>query len=103
MEPARLHRWRAELTRTGMAINDQLTRLLAGQQVTLATLKLPHERRPGLRPEEKLRLFLDRISRAQQRLDTPAWGRCVDCGAELPEPALDDSPWLEQCPDCEAR
>lgn len=102
MDPPRHQRLRTELARRGMAVNEQLTRLLAGQQVTLATLKLPNEREPGLRPEEKLRRFLDQIVRAQRRLDTPAWGRCIDCGAEIPEPSLDNAPWIEQCATCAA-
>lgn len=101
MSTDRHQRWRTELARRGMAVNEQLTRLLAGQQVTLATLKLPNEQKPGLRPEEKLRRFLDQISRAQRRLGTPAWGLCVDCGAALPESALDETPWLERCAGCE--
>jgi RNA polymerase-binding transcription factor DksA len=100
-DTTRHHRYRTELARCGMAVNEQLTRLLAGQNVTLATLKLPHEQSPGLRSEEKLRRFLAQIIRAQRRLDTPAWGHCVDCGAGLPPQALDDAPWLERCSRCE--
>ena len=105
MDPSRSQqeaRWRTDLARRGMAVNEQLTRLLAGQGVTLATLRLPHEQKPGLKPEEKLRLFLDQIVRAQRRLGTEAWARCVDCGEVLPSAALDDAPWLERCARCEA-
>ena len=100
MEPARRQRLRTALGHKGMEINGKLTRILANQNVTLA--KWPSEREPGLRPEERLRRFLDQIARAQQRLGTAGWGRCLACGDDLPEAALDDTPWIERCAGCAA-
>ena len=95
-------RLRQDLLRKGADINAALTALLAGQNATLATIKLPHEDKPGIKPKERLRLFLDQIIRAQRRLDTAAWGQCVVCGEPFAEAALAETPWLEECPDCEA-
>lgn len=95
-------RLRKDLLRKGADINAALTALLAGQSASLATIKLPHEDKPGMKPKERLRLFLDQIIRAQRRLDTDAWGQCVACGDPFAEVALVETPWLEECPDCEA-
>ncbi len=100
MDPARLARLRTALGRKGMEINQKLTEVLAGMNVTLATMKLPNEEKPGEKPHERLRRFLDQIIRAQRRLGTAEFGKCQDCGQPLPDLALDESPWTEQCHDC---
>lgn len=102
-DPTDHDRMRAELARKGMEVNEKLTRLLAGQDTTMATVKLPQEQKPGEKPVEKLRRFLDQIIRAQRRLGTQAWGRCATCGVDLPSQALADAPWVEQCATCAAR
>ena len=94
---------RQDLLRKGGDVNAALTALMAGQNATLATMKMPHEEKPGMKPKERLRLFLDQIIRAQRRLGTPAWGSCVECDAPFAEAALGETPWLEECPECEAR
>lgn len=102
MDPARKDRLLRDLRSKGMAVNAKLVEVLGGKNVDLATLKLPHEEKPGLKPEQKLRRFLDQIIRAQKRLETPDYGRCVQCGTVLPDGALDDTPWLELCARCAA-
>lgn len=97
-----LQRWRRDLMRKGMEVNAKLTELLANQNATLATLKLPGEGKPGEKPIERLQRFLRQISAAQQRLGTPQWGQCQRCGVVLPVGALDDTPWIEECGDCRA-
>lgn len=84
----------------GMEVNTALTSLLAHKNVTLATLKLPQEQKPGEKPEERLRRFLDQIIRAQRRLGTPAWGLCTGCAKALDPRALGEAPWTETCEDC---
>lgn len=103
LSPELMRRFRRDLARKGMAVNEQLTRLLAGKNARLLDLKMPHEQRPGLKPEEKLRMYLDQVIRAQRRLGTPQWGLCQECGVAFPEQALMDTPWLEVCEPCEAR
>lgn len=97
---ADLKRYRRELMRKGWAVNEQLTKVLAGQNTTMATVKMPHEMKPGLKPQEKLRMFLDLIVRAQNRLLTPEFGHCIECGTPFPKGALDDTAWLETCESC---
>lgn len=101
-DPAHLDRLRRDLGRKGMEVNEKLTKLLASQNTTMATVKLPQEQEPGLKPHEKLRRYLDQIIRAQRRLGTPAWGLCATCGVALAPAALDDAPWTELCAKCEA-
>lgn len=97
---AQITRLRRDLGRKGMEVNGRLTKVLAGMNARLGDLKMPHEQEPGLRPEEKLRRYLDQIIRAQRRLGTEAWGRCVTCGEAIPQAQLDDSPWKEECDSC---
>jgi RNA polymerase-binding transcription factor DksA len=102
-DAAESQRLRVDLGRKGMEVNEKLTRLLASQNTTMATVKLPQEQKPGEKPEEKLRRFLDQIIRAQRRLGTKAWGLCTECGAELPAAGLRETPWLELCNACGLR
>lgn len=101
MDKARESRLRRELGRKGMAVNEKLTRMLAGENLTLTEVVFPQDAKPGMKPKERLRLFLDQVIRAQQRLGTPEFGRCVTCGAAFPDAAIDDTPWLEECRECE--
>lgn len=97
---AHRQRWRATLARQGMAVNERLTTLLASKNAKLLDIKLPHEQKPGERPEERLRRWLDQISDAQRRLAGGAFGACLGCGAALPVAVLDEAPWTERCGAC---
>ncbi len=99
--PEQIARWRQQLAFKGQGLYAALSDVLAGKNVTLTTLKLPHEQKPGERPEERLRRFLDQVSRAQKRLGTPAWGLCPRCQAPVPEVVLDEAPWTETCSACQ--
>ncbi len=97
---AHIARLRRDLARKGMEVNGRLTHVLAGMNATLLDLKMPHEQKPGLRPEEKLRRYLDQIIAAQRRLGTDAWGDCTTCGGAIPQAQLDDAPWVDECDRC---
>lgn len=99
-DPVRAARLRKHLSQKGMEVNHNLTQLLSNMNATLATMKLPGEEKPGEKPHERLRRFLDQIARAQRRLDTEQFGLCVACQQALPALALDEAPWTEQCADC---
>ncbi len=101
--PEQRQRWQGDLARKGMDLYTLLTDVLAGKNVTLTTLKMPHEQKPGEKKEEQLRRYLDLVSRAQKRLGTPAWGRCVRCQARLAEIVLDEAPWTELCGACQPK
>ena len=98
--PEQHQRWQRDLARKGMDLYALLTDVLAGKDVTLATLKMPHEQKPGEKKEERLRRYLDLVSRAQKRLGTPAWGLCVRCHARVADSVLDEAPWTEVCGAC---
>lgn len=103
LDPANVARWRTRLMHKGMEVNGQLTALLARQNATLATIKVPNEQEPGETREEKLRRYLKQVIAAQRRLDSDAYGKCQTCGTLLPLGALDDAPWLEECGPCAAQ
>jgi RNA polymerase-binding transcription factor DksA len=100
--PEQLQRWQRELARKGMELYAALSDVLAGKNVTMATVKLPHEQKPGETKEERLRRFLGQVSRAQKRMNTDAWGRCVQCQSLVPAALLDEAPWTEVCGNCDA-
>ena len=100
MDSTREQRHRRDLMRKGMSLNERLTELLANENMTLSSVEFPHEQKPGLKPKEKVRMFLDQVIRAQRRLGTGAWGLCVTCGGRFDEAMMDDTPWLEECRDC---
>ena len=98
--PTDIKRYRRELARKGWEVNQKLTDLLAKKDARMSTIKLPNEQKPGLRPDEKMRMWLDQIMRAQKRLGTDEFGKCIECGEEFAKGALDDTPWLETCRSC---
>ena len=52
---------------------------------------------------EVLRAQLERVREALGRLDAGTYGRCVECGRELPDERLDARPEAERCVDCQQR
>ncbi len=101
--PEQFQRWQRHLARKGLELYGSLSDVLAGKHITLATLQLPHEQKTGERKEERLRRYLDQVVRAQGRLGTQGWGRCVHCQQPLPDAVLDELPWTETCHACADR
>ena len=52
---------------------------------------------------EVLRAQLERVREALGRVDAGTYGRCVDCGRELPDERLDARPEAARCVDCQQR
>jgi hypothetical protein len=94
---------RKQLMRKGAGINRQLTQVLAGKNITLSGVKLPHHETPGMTPAEKLRLFLDLVIAAQRRLGTDEFGTCLTCGVGFSYAGLIDTPWRDICTECEIK
>lgn len=74
--------------------------ILAGQDVTLTDIQLPHERDPSETELERFQKFkallnetLGEINRGEPRL-------CRACQQPLPEDVLDDMPWAFRCRSC---
>jgi DnaK suppressor protein len=45
----------------------------------------------------------ERVREALTRLDAGTYGRCVECGRELPDERLEARPEAERCVDCQQR
>jgi RNA polymerase-binding protein DksA len=47
--------------------------------------------------------MLEEIDEALSRIDEGSYGRCEDCGCEIPPPRLEVLPFALRCVDCEAK
>ena len=91
-------RLRRDLMRRGLTLATLLSQVLAGKRPPdLAALLAA---RPGMRPEEVLRLALDQVEARRKLLDSEddRYGRCDACGIDLGAVALGDMPWADRCP-----
>lgn len=91
-------RLRRDLMRRGLTLATLLSQVLAGKRPPdLAALLA---QRPGMRPEEVLRLALDQIEARRKLLDgqDDRYGRCDACGVDLGAAALGEMPWADRCP-----
>jgi len=52
---------------------------------------------------EVLRAQLERVREALGRVDAGTYGRCVECGRELPDERLEVRPEAERCVDCQQK
>jgi DnaK suppressor protein len=58
------------------------------------------------REEASLEVLLgqrERVREALERLDAGSYGRCVDCGSELPDERLEVRPEAARCVGCQQR
>ena len=58
------------------------------------------------REEASLEVLLaqqERVREALSRLDAGDYGKCVDCGRELPDERLEARPEAERCVDCQQK
>lgn len=89
---------RRDLMRRGLTLATLLSQVLAGKRPPdLAALLAA---RPGMRPEEVLRLALGQVEARRKLLDSgdDRYGRCDACGVDLGAIALGDVPWADRCP-----
>jgi hypothetical protein len=97
IDPTTLSRLRRDLVRRGATLATLLGEVLAGKRPPhLAALLV---QKPGMRPEEVLRLALDQIERRRRMIDDgdDRYGRCDTCGVDLGSPALGEMPWADRC------
>jgi DnaK suppressor protein len=52
---------------------------------------------------EAAQVQLKHVQEALRRLDEGKYGRCVDCGSDLPEARLDARPEAARCMTCQAK
>lgn len=89
---------RKQLLKKGAEINEKLTGLLAGEAVSVSHLLEPTK--PGERPEERLRRFLELIDRKLHAIQEGSYGNCSACSAALPFVELEQMPWADLCRAC---
>ena len=53
--------------------------------------------------DEQTQMTVHRLEDALERLRRPGFGRCIDCGEEIPFARLRAAPWVERCADDEER
>lgn len=82
------------------AVSGKIEQLLAGQDVTLATLPLPQEAEPGETPLERLQRFRALLGACLGQLDRGEPLVCGACGAPLPDAEADAMPWATRCRRC---
>lgn len=95
-------RLRRGLLDRGRVLATLLAEVLAGKRIAALEARLGPlgvEGKPGMRPEEKLRLALDQVEGRRRLLDAgdARFGRCDECGVELGELALAEMPWADRC------
>src|SRR5438874_6057933 len=97
IDPLSLARLRRDLVRRGATLATLLTEVLAGKRPPQIAGLLAHK--PGLRPEEALRLALEQIEGRRRLIDTDddRYGRCDTCGVDLGSAALGEMPWADRC------
>ena len=89
--------FRKHLMARGQTLATLLSEVLAGKRPPAITALL--DAKPGLRPEEVLRLALDQIEARRKLIDAgdDRFGRCDTCGIDLGEAALGEQPWADRC------
>lgn len=94
--PEVMQRLRKGLMKRGQDLATLLEEVLAGKEPPqLAALP----GKPGMRPEEKLRMALDQVEGQRKLIDADddKYGCCGVCGADLGLPALGEMPWADRC------
>jgi hypothetical protein len=97
-DPPTLARLRRDLMRRGATLATLLAEVLAGKRPPGIAQLL--SQKPGIRPEEALRLALDQVESRRMLLDRgdDGYGRCGTCGIDLGVAALGEMPWADRCP-----
>lgn len=93
-----LRTFRRGIMKRGQVLATLLADLLAGKKSpsVLAAMGIA---RPGMRPEEALRMTLDAVEARRKLIDAndDRFGRCDVCGEDLGAAALGEMPWADRC------
>lgn len=81
----------------GLTYATLLSKVLAGKRPPELAALLSGK--PGMRPEEVLRMALDQVERRRRLLDAhdDRYGRCDHCGTDLGLAHLREMPWADRC------
>ena len=77
----------------------KLAALKSGQDVTLATLKLPQEEEV-ISPLDRAQLYYDHLKRVLASFTDGSYGSCCTCGAPIQAVELEQVPWADTCGRC---
>jgi RNA polymerase-binding transcription factor DksA len=97
-DAASLQIYRREILRRGHSLATLLADVLAGKKSAAAVAAMGLSK-PGMRPEEALRMTLDAVEARRKLIDAndDRFGRCDICGEDLGAPALGEMPWADRC------
>lgn len=98
-----VQRLRRAIMRKGQTIANDLAAVLAGKGKPMRLTDLPvFASKPGLRPEERLRAYLEHVESCRKLIDADddRYGRCNHCNVDLGLPALQELPWADRCQTC---
>lgn len=104
LDDATRDRLRAQIMERGRGVSRQLSQVMAGKNVDLSSIRAVVGR-PGMRPDELLRAYLDHLMSFRDALDANdgRYGRCRHCDAELSLAELEALPWADSCRECAGR
>ncbi|MGE0398887.1 MAG: hypothetical protein AB7T06_19415 [Kofleriaceae bacterium] len=93
-----LRTFRRGIMKRGQTLATLLADLLAGKK-TAASVAAMGIQKPGMRPEEALRMTLDAVEARRKLIDAgdDRFGRCDVCGEDLGAAALGEMPWADRC------
>lgn len=87
------------------SLEDETGELVSGSadQHLADTATQTVEREIGNTLEEHDERLLESIDAALKRIDDGTYGKCVNCGAPIPEERLEAMPWATLCIDCKRK
>jgi DnaK suppressor protein len=87
------------------SLEDETGELVSGSadQHLADTATETVEREIGNTLEEHDERLLGTIDAALQRIEEGTYGKCVNCGAPIPEERLEAMPWATLCIDCKRK
>jgi hypothetical protein len=90
--------FRRGIMKRGLTLSTLLADLLSGKKSAAAIAAMGIDK-PGIRPEEALRMTLASVEARRKLIDEndDRFGRCDICGEDLGAPALGEMPWADRC------
>ncbi len=96
---------RQKLLKKGQEVANKLAKVLAGLDIRLEQIPARGLGKPGMRPEERLRAYLDLINAKRRALEANdrSYGVCSFCDGPFSEVELDQVPWVDEHAQCLAK
>lgn len=90
--------FRRGIMKRGQTLATLLSDLMSGK-TSASALAAMGISKPGIRPEEALRMTLDAVEARRKLIDAndDRFGRCDVCGEDLGAAALGEMPWADRC------